>query len=189
MFALGCLVARRIKRDGLLGSHWARGWVVAAVDGLEIRHSCRLGWPAFPERRAEHKVAGQTQTLVEYYHRLVMVVVVSGRWPMPLGVRFLQPGASEVACALSLLEDLVCELGRRYFDIPVADDLDSAGALRPALGAIGAALGDQTDEQLAGSGRHRRAPDDRAARSQRGAARVPTGLQVSARALLARGRS
>ncbi len=52
-----------------------------------------------------------------------MVVVVSGRFPVPLRVRFQQPGENEVACALALLEQLIARLGRRYFDILVADAL------------------------------------------------------------------
>lgn len=123
MFALSCAVARRIKRNRLLGSRWARGWVVAAVDGFEICHSYSRCCTACLERRLERKVAGQTQTLIEYYHRLVMVVVVSGPLPVPLGLRFQQPGETEVACALALLEDLIAQLGRRYFDILVADAL------------------------------------------------------------------
>jgi hypothetical protein len=123
MFALGCTLARRIKRNGLLRSSWARGYVVAAVDGLEICHSYQRCCSACLERRVERKVGGQIQTAVEYYHRLVMVVVVSGRWPVPLGLRFQQPGESEVACALALLEDLLARLGRRYFDLLGADAL------------------------------------------------------------------
>lgn len=123
IFALGCAVARRLKRNGLLGSRWARGYVVAAVDGLEICHSYRRCCPACLERRVERKVGGRIETAVEYYHRLVMVVVVSGRLPVPLGLRFQRPGESEVACALALLEDLIAGLGRRYFDLLVADAL------------------------------------------------------------------
>lgn len=38
-------------------------------------------------------------------------------------MRFQQPGESEAACAAALLEELVRYLGRRYFDIVVADAL------------------------------------------------------------------
>jgi hypothetical protein len=36
VFTLTCQIARRLKRDGVLRSHWSRGLVVAAVDGIEI---------------------------------------------------------------------------------------------------------------------------------------------------------
>jgi len=36
VFALGCEVARRLKRNGVLRSDWFRSFVVAAVDGIEI---------------------------------------------------------------------------------------------------------------------------------------------------------
>ena len=36
VFALGGRLARQLKRNGVLRSDWARGHVVAAVDGIEI---------------------------------------------------------------------------------------------------------------------------------------------------------
>jgi hypothetical protein len=49
VFALGCEIARRLKRNGILRSDWSRGLVVAAVDGIEICSSFALttgaaGW-------------------------------------------------------------------------------------------------------------------------------------------------
>ena len=49
IFALGCEVARRLKRNGVLGSSWARGRIVGAVDGIEIcssfvRWRCCRNW-------------------------------------------------------------------------------------------------------------------------------------------------
>lgn len=123
LFRLGCLAARRIKRNGLLRSGWSRGYLVAAVDGLEIGASYRRCCPACLERRVERKRDGVGQPGVQYYHRIVVVALVSGPFPVPLGLRFQQPGESEVACALALLRQLVRQLGRRYFDLLVADAL------------------------------------------------------------------
>ena len=64
---------------------------------------------------------GQVHECIQYYHRIVAVVVVSGEVPVPLGLRFQQPGECEVACARLLLQGLVQSLGKRYFDILVAD--------------------------------------------------------------------
>jgi len=56
VFELGCRVARQLKRNGVLRSDLARGRVVAAVDGIEIRSSyCRCG-DACLERKVERKV-------------------------------------------------------------------------------------------------------------------------------------
>jgi len=47
---LGCEVARRLKRNGVLGSSWARGRMVAAVDGIEICNA-RSSYVALSIRR------------------------------------------------------------------------------------------------------------------------------------------
>src|SRR5260370_14157187 len=75
------------------------------------------------EREVQHKVNGEMQTDIQYYHRIVVVVLVSTEFPIPLGVRFQKNGEGEVACALALLQDLVGKLGRRFLDVLVGDAL------------------------------------------------------------------
>ena len=123
LFALGCIVAKQIKRNSMLLSTWSRGFVVAAVDGIEICSSYTRCCPRCLERRVERKIDGRIQECIQYDHRIVAVIVVSGPFPVPLGLRFQQPGEGEVSCALALLEDLIRSLGRRCFDILVADAL------------------------------------------------------------------
>jgi len=123
VFALGCEVARRLKRNGVLHSQWARGRLVAAVDGIEICSSFLRCCEACMEREIEHKVGGQMRKDIQYYHRMVAVVLVSTDFPVPLGVRFQQDGEDEVACALALLQELDRQLGRRFLDVLVADAL------------------------------------------------------------------
>jgi hypothetical protein len=123
IFALGCEVARRLKRNGLLRSDWARGRVVVAVDGIEIGSSFSRCCEACMEREIEHKVHGPTRRDVQYYHRIVAVVVVSTTFPIPLGIRFQKDGETEVACATELLGELDQHLGRRFLDVVVADAL------------------------------------------------------------------
>jgi hypothetical protein len=123
IFALGCEVARRLKRNGVLLSDWARGRLVAAVDGLEICSSYVRCCEACMEREVEHKVDGQMRKDVQYYHRIVAVVLVSTDFPVPLGLRFQREGEDEVACALPLLQELDRQLGRRFLDVLVADAL------------------------------------------------------------------
>jgi hypothetical protein len=123
VFALSCEIARRLKRNGVLRSDWSRGLVVAAVDGIEICSSFVRCCDACMEREIEHKVNGQMRTDLQYYHRIVVVAVVSTPFPIPLGLRFQKNGEGEVACALALLQDLDRQLGRRFLDVLVGDAL------------------------------------------------------------------
>lgn len=123
IFALGCDIARRLKRNGVLRSDWSRGLVVAAVDGIEICSSFVRCCDACMQREVQHKVRGETRTDIQYYHRIVAVVIVSTPFPIPLGLRFQKDGEAEVPCALDLLQDLVAQLGRRFVDLLVGDAL------------------------------------------------------------------
>src|SRR5467141_811724 len=123
VFALSCEIARRLKRNGVLRSGWSRGLVVAAVDGIEICSSFVRCCDACMEREMQHKVNGEMKTEIQYYHRIVGVVLVSTSFPIPLGVRFQKNGEGEVSCALALLQDLVGQLGRRCLDVLVGDAL------------------------------------------------------------------
>src|SRR6202167_1905172 len=95
VFALGCEIARRLKRNGILRSVWSRGLVVAAVDGIEICSSFARCCDACMEREMQHKGNGEMRTEIQYYHRIVVVVLVSTSFPIPLGVRFQKNGESE----------------------------------------------------------------------------------------------
>jgi hypothetical protein len=123
VFGLSCEIARRLKRNGVLHSDWSRGWVVGAIDGIEIcswfARCCNAGMA----REVLHRVNGEMKTEMQYYHRIVVVVLVSTDFPIPLGVRFQKNGEGEVACALALLQDLVGQLGRRFRDVLVGDAL------------------------------------------------------------------
>lgn len=123
VFELGCEVARRLKRNGVLRSDWSRGLIVAAVDGIEICSSFARCCEDCMRREVQHKVRGELRTDIQYYHRIVAVVVVSTPVPIPLGVRFQKDGEAEVPCALALLQDLVDRLGRRFLDLLVGDAL------------------------------------------------------------------
>ena len=103
-FALSCEIARRLKRNGVLHSDWSRGLVVGAVDGIEICRSFARCCDACMEREVEHKVNGEMKTDIQYYHRIVVVVLISNSFPIPLGVRFQKNGpfVKEVASGASL---------------------------------------------------------------------------------------
>ena len=123
VFELSCEIARRLKRNGVLRSAWSRGLVVGAIDAIEICSSFARCCDACMEREVQHKVNGEMQTDIQYYHRIVAITLVSTPFPIPLGVRFQKNGEGEVACALALLQDLVARLGRRYLDVLVGDAL------------------------------------------------------------------
>ena len=123
VFELSCAIARRLKRNGVLRSAWSRGLVVGAIDGIEICRSFARCCDACMEREVQHKVNGEMQTDIQYYHRIVAITLVSTPFPIPLGVRFQKNGEGEVAGALALLQDLVARLGRRYLDVLVGDAL------------------------------------------------------------------
>ena len=81
VLALSCEIARRLKRNGVLRSDWSRGLVVAAVDGIEICSSLVRCCDACMEREVQHKVNGEIRTDIQYYHRIVVVAVLSTPFP------------------------------------------------------------------------------------------------------------
>lgn len=123
LFALSCEIARRLKRNGVLRSDWSRGLLVAAVDGIEICSSFVRCCDACMEREVPRQVNGEMRSDIQYYHRIVVVALVSTSFPVPLGLRFQKNGEGEVACALALLRDLDRQLGRRFLDVLVGDAL------------------------------------------------------------------
>ena len=123
IFNLGCDLARQLKRNGIFRSKWSRGLVVAAVDGIEICSSFARSCDYCMERKVEHKVDGQLREELQYYHRICAVTIVSSAFPIPLGIRFQKDGETEVSCSLSLLQDLLDRVGRRFLDLLVADAL------------------------------------------------------------------
>jgi len=123
IFALGCEIARQLKRNGIFGSDWSRGLVVAAVDGMEICSSFARSCDHCMERKVKHTVDGELREELQYYHRICAVTIVSSAFPIPLGIRFQKNGETEVSCSLSLLQDLLDRLGRRFLDLLVADAL------------------------------------------------------------------
>jgi len=122
-FDLGCEVAKRLKRNGVLNSKWSKGLLVAGVDGIELFSSFSRCCDQCMERKVEKNVRKQPVEMIQYYHRVSVVAVVSSQMPVPLGIRFQKAGETEVACSQALLQDLTKKLGRRFIDVLVADAL------------------------------------------------------------------
>lgn len=137
LFALGCEVARRLKRNGVLRTEAAGGLVVAAIDGTELCCSQVRCCEACLERTVHRRVGDETRAVTEYYHRIVAVVIVSTPFPIPVGIRFQRKGEGEDRCALALLRDLVARLGRRFLDVVVGDALYCTTPVVDALAELG----------------------------------------------------
>jgi hypothetical protein len=137
IFALGCDLARQLKRNGIFRSDWSRGLVVAAVDGMEICSSFARFCDHCMERKVKHTVDGELREELQYYHRICAVTIVSSAFPIPLGLRFQKNGETEVSCTLSLLQDLLDHVGRRFFDLLVADALYLQAPFVRAVEALG----------------------------------------------------
>jgi hypothetical protein len=137
LFALGCEIAGRLKRNGVVRSAWSRGLVVAAVDGIEICSSFVRSCEHCMERKIKHLVDGDLREEVQYYHRICVVTIVSSAFPIPLGIRFQKNGESEVACSLALIKDLIEQLGSRFMDLLVADALYMQKPFIDAVEALG----------------------------------------------------
>lgn len=123
IFALGCKLARQMKRNQVLVSSWSRGRVVAAVDGIEICSSFVRCCALCLERKVTRKVGEELREDIQYYHRISMASIVSSAFSIPLGIRFQNKGEDEVACSLALLQRIREHLGPRFFDVLVADAL------------------------------------------------------------------
>ncbi len=123
LFALGCDLARQLKRNGIFRSDWSRGLVVVAIDGMEICSSFSRSCDHCMERKVTHMIDGELREELQYYHRICAVTVVSSTFPIPLAIRFQKEGETEVSCSLSLLQDLMDHVGRRFLDVLVADAL------------------------------------------------------------------
>ena len=137
IFALSCDFARQLKRNGIFRSDWSRGLVVAAVDGIEICSSFARSCDHCMERKVKHMVDGELREELQYYHRICAVTVVSSAFPIPLGIRFQKDGETEVNCSLSLLQDLLDRVGRRFLDLLVADALYLQAPFVRAVEALG----------------------------------------------------
>ena len=137
LFDLGCQVAKQLKRNGVFHSDWSRGNVVAAVDGIEICSSYCRCCDSCLERNVERKVGDQVEKCIQYYHKISAVTLVSTPFPVFLGIRFQQPGETEVAASLALLQELVAKLGKRFIDILVADALYLQNPFTQAIELLG----------------------------------------------------
>jgi len=116
-------VNRTLKRNKVLDEGRVQGRIVAALDGIEVLSSYSRCCDDCLERRVSVRQNGSKVEQLQYYHRAVACQIVSSPVKAVLAVEWLQPGESEDAAALRLLEKLPSVYGSRFFDILLLDAL------------------------------------------------------------------
>ena len=116
-------VNRTLKRNKVFDDGRVQGRIVAALDGIEVLSSYSRCCDACLERRVFVRKGGVRVAQLQYYHRAVACQIVSSPVKAVLAVEWLQPGESEDAAALRLLDQLPAAYGSRFFDIVLLDAL------------------------------------------------------------------
>lgn len=107
---------RRLKRNKALPG--MRGWDVAVLDGHESHASYRRHCSGCLQR----VVHGEHGDRIQFYHRQVTLLLVSGKLRLLLDLEPQQAGEDEVTTALRLLERVLAVLPRA-FQMVLADSL------------------------------------------------------------------
>jgi Transposase DDE domain len=120
----GCLgqMHDTLKRNKVIGPR--RGWTVAAVDGHEINASYKRCCDQCLQRKL--MVGGVEK--IQYYHRTVVLQIISEGFYFLMDQEPMLPGEDEVSAALRLMAR-VLESRPRCFDVVTADAI----YLRPSV--------------------------------------------------------
>lgn len=131
-------VNRQLKANKALESAKVNGLLVVALDANEQFHSqCRC-CPECCQRRLEVKdAAGQTQTVIEYYHRQVYAQLQGPEFSVILDLEPIGPGENEAAAALRLLGRMRRQYGPRFFDVVTVDAWYATGPFLRAVQKLG----------------------------------------------------
>jgi len=120
---------RTLKRNKAFDDGRVQGRIVAAVDGIEVLSSYSRCCDACLERRVSLRQGGVKVERLQYYHRAVACQIVSSPVKAVLAMEWLQPGETEDAAALRLLNKLPEFYGSRFFDILLLDALYAQAAV------------------------------------------------------------
>ncbi len=157
---LSFAVTRKLKRNGVLQWATAGGQLVVALDGIEVfcseRRRCAK-CSVRTKRRGEEQVQ-------EYYHRVVVASLVGFGFRLVVDLELVEPGENEVGAGERVLRRMVQHLGRRFFQIVVADALYANAPFLHTVQRLGldlvATLKDNQSDLLAqAKGRMDRPPD------------------------------
>ena len=117
-------VNRRLKRNKAFDAGRRRGWIVAALDGIEVLSSYSRCCESCLQRRVTSlDDDGQPVEHTQYYHRAVGCQIVSAPVKPILALEWLQPGEGEDTAARRLLAQLPELYGSPFFDILLLDSL------------------------------------------------------------------
>lgn len=108
---------RRLRRAKALRPT-AGGLVALVLDGHESHRSERRHCPGCLEQRVKTRAGYRTQ----YYHRVVVAMLLTQPWPLLLDAEPQRPGEGEIEAACRLLERLL-ECYPRAFDVVLGDAL------------------------------------------------------------------
>jgi hypothetical protein len=108
---------KRAKRNGMLREGEFDDYIVGVFDCIETYSSYKRHCP----RCLTRKVKTSKATVVQYYHRVVVLMLAGYTFPIPIGMEMVKPREGEVWCALRLLKRLVGRLGKRFLDIVIGD--------------------------------------------------------------------
>lgn len=130
-----------LKVNKALNSAKIGGLLCVALDANEQFHSRHRCCEQCCQRRIEIQAAdGQTQTVIEYYHRQVYAQIHGPRLSTILDVEPIRPGEDEAATALRLLGRLRRLYGPRFFDVVTVDAWYATGPFIKAVQRLGWAV-------------------------------------------------
>ena len=115
-------VHSKLKRNKIIKP--TNGWVLAAIDGIEIGSS----YKRCCDECLQRKITVHHKKKVQYYHRLVALQIISEKFQFMFDVELVRPGEDEVGAALRLLERVLKD-HPRCFDVLTADAI----YLRPSV--------------------------------------------------------
>jgi hypothetical protein len=131
-------VNRTLKTNKAFESAKLNGLLVVALDANEQFKSQHRCCRACCQRQLEIKdVAGQTQTVTEYYHRQVYAQIHGPDFSVILDVEPLRPGEDEAAAAVRLLGRMRRLYGPRFFDVVTVDAWYATGPFFKAVQRLG----------------------------------------------------
>jgi hypothetical protein len=117
------LIYSRLKRRKAIRSLSTTPYTALVVDGHEC---CASFWRHCPQcLRRESSTAKRPP--VQYYHRLVMGILLCENFALLLDIELQRPGEDEVACAIRLLQRVLLAYPRA-FDLVIADGLYAGAA-------------------------------------------------------------
>jgi hypothetical protein len=108
-----------MKRNGMLRNNDFHDWIVGVLDGIETISS----YDRHCDRCLTRTVTVDKKKVTQYYHRMVVLIIVGYEFPIPIGLEMLRPGEDEVSCGINLLKRLTKALGVRFLDLVIGDAL------------------------------------------------------------------